>query len=74
MPATCTPCERRLDRDAFVALVLDGKTFAKDAMVIALGITLQGQKQILGFVQTAMENERVCAAFLRAVAHAWLTD
>ena len=36
-------------------------------MVIALGITLQGQKQILGFVQTATENERVCAAFLREV-------
>lgn len=57
--------ERRLDRDEFVAVVLDGKTFAEDAMVIALGITLQGQKQILGFVQTATENERVCAAFLR---------
>ena len=35
-------------------------------MVIALGITLQGQKKILGFVQTATENESVCAAFLRA--------
>ena len=45
--------------------MLDGKTFAHDAMVIALGITLQGQKKILGFVQTATENERVCAAFLR---------
>ena len=56
-----TLCERRLDRDEFVALVLDGKTFAEDA----LGIALQGQKQILGFVQTATENERVCAAFLR---------
>ena len=31
-----TLCERRLDRDEFVALVLDGKTFAEDAMVIAL--------------------------------------
>lgn len=58
-------CERRLDRDEFVALVLDGKTFADDAMVIALGITLRGEKVILGFVQTASENERVCAAFLR---------
>ena len=57
--------ERRLDRDEFVALVLDGKTFAEDARVIALGITLQGQKQTLGFLQTATENERVCAAFLR---------
>ena len=34
-------------------------------MVLALGITLQGQKKILGFVQTATENERACAAFLR---------
>ncbi len=57
--------ERRLGQNAFVAVVLDGKTFAQDAMVIALGITLQGQKKILGFVQTATENEPVCAAFLR---------
>jgi transposase-like protein len=34
-------------------------------MVIALGITLRGEKVLLGFVQTATENERVCAAFLR---------
>lgn len=60
-------CERRLDQDECVALVLDGKTFAEDAMVIAWGITVQGQKKILGFVQTATENERVCAAFLRAL-------
>ncbi|MGH7148543.1 MAG: IS256 family transposase [Nitrospiraceae bacterium] len=62
-----TLCERRLDGDEFVAVVLDGKTFAQDAMVIALGITLQGQKKILGFVQTATENEPVCAAFLRTL-------
>ena len=62
-----TLCERRLDGDEFVAVVLDGKTFAQDAMVIALGITMQGQKKILGFVQTATENESVCAAFLRAL-------
>lgn len=62
-----TLCERRLDGDEFVAVVLDGKTFAQDALVIALGITRQGQKKILGFVQTATENESVCAAFLRAL-------
>ena len=60
-----TLCERRLDRDEFVALVLDGKTFAADTIVIALGITTTGEKKILGFVQTATENEPVCAAFLR---------
>ncbi len=59
--------ERRLDSYDFVALVLDGKSFAADAMVIALGVTLSGEKVLLGFVQTATENERVCAAFLRAL-------
>ena len=57
--------ERRLDTCDFVALLLDGKTFAEDAMVIALGITVTGEKVILGFVQTATENETICAAFLR---------
>jgi transposase-like protein len=57
--------ERRLDRDDVVALILDGKTFAEDEMVVAVGVTLTGEKVILGFVQTATENERVCSAFLR---------
>jgi transposase-like protein len=58
-------CERRLEGEEFVVLFLDGKTFAEDSLVIALGITRQGEKKILGFVQTATENEAVCAAFLR---------
>jgi putative transposase len=57
--------ERRLEGYDLVALVLDGKTFADDAMVIALGVTGTGHKVLLGFVQTATENTRVCAAFLR---------
>ena len=42
-----TLCERRLDRDEFVALVLDGKTFAADMIVMALGITTTGEKKSL---------------------------
>ncbi|MDE2181066.1 MAG: transposase [candidate division NC10 bacterium] len=57
--------ERRLEPYDVVALLLDGKTFVEDSMVIALGITLTGEKVILGFVQTATENETVCAAFLQ---------
>ncbi len=57
--------ERRLDGYNLVALVLDGKTFAEDEMVIALGVTVSGHKVLLGFVQTATENTQVCAAFLR---------
>ena len=57
--------ERRLDRYDLVALLLDGKTFAEDAMVTAVGVTITGEKILLGFVQTATENRKVCAAFLR---------
>ena len=57
--------ERRLERYDLVALLLDGKTFAEDEMVSVLGVTVQGHKVILGFVQTATENARVCAELLR---------
>jgi len=59
--------ERDLSDYDLVALFLDGKTFGEDEMLIGLGITLEGQKVVLGFVQTATENERVCAAFLRSL-------
>jgi putative transposase len=52
-------CERRLESYDFVALLLDGKIFGTDEMVIALGVTVQGRKIPLGFVQTGTENERV---------------
>jgi putative transposase len=57
--------ERRLDGYAFVALVLDGKTFADDTMVTALGLTEHGDKLVLDFVQTGTENTATCADLLR---------
>ena len=52
--------ERDLAAEDVVAVVLDGKTFAEATMVIALGITLSGEKRFLGFVETDTENERGC--------------
>src|SRR5712691_7017150 len=57
--------ERRLEGYDLVALLLDGKTFAEDEMVAAVGVTITGEKVLLGFVQTATENRKVCATFLR---------
>ncbi|MGH7947045.1 MAG: IS256 family transposase [Opitutaceae bacterium] len=57
--------ERRLDDAEWLVLVLDGKTFAGDQLVIALGVTATGEKRILGLIQTASENKRVVASFLR---------
>jgi transposase-like protein len=59
--------ERDLSGYDLVALFLDGKTFGDDAMVIALGVTISGEKVVLGFVQTATENEAVCSTFLRSL-------
>lgn len=59
--------ERRLDGERWVALFVDGKRFAEDALVIAIGVTATGVKRVLGFVQTATENRKSCAAFLRSL-------
>jgi len=56
--------ERRLDGYDIVAIIMDGKTFAEDEMVIGLGVTIKGEKIILGIMQTATENERVVSRFL----------
>jgi transposase-like protein len=59
--------ERDLSEHDLVALILDGKTFARDCMVTALGVTLDGKKVVLGFVQTGTEHGDVVAAFLQSL-------
>ena len=48
-------------------MVLDGKTFADATMVIALGMTISGEKRFLGFVETDTENAQVLTPFLRSL-------
>lgn len=50
-----------------VAVFLDGKAFAEMMMVVAVGITLTGQKHMLGFVETGTENAQVLTAFLQSL-------
>lgn len=56
--------ERDLSGKDWVALWLDGKAFAEDTQVIAVGLTLEGEKLPVGFVQAGTENEKVLSAFL----------
>jgi len=58
---------RRLGKYDFIAIIINGKTFAEDEMVIAVGITISGRKVFLGFVQTATENATFCKEFLRSL-------
>lgn len=56
--------ERQLEKYDFVAIVIDGKRFAEDGLMIALGITIEGTKIVLGIEQMATENHRPIAQFL----------
>ena len=59
--------ERELTELDVVALFLDGKTFANDEIVVALAVTMGGDKVFTGFVQTETENARVITSFLRSL-------
>lgn len=59
--------ERRLDSYEIVATVLDGKTFGEDEMIIALGVSLEGRKVVLGFIQAGTENATSCREFLESL-------
>lgn len=69
--ASAKQLETLLTRDLsvhdLVAVFLDGKSLAGEALVIAVGITLQGEKVLLGIVQTATENARVLTEFLQTL-------
>jgi len=57
--------QRSLAEHDFVALLIDGKHLARQQIVIALGITLNGEKIPVGFVQTTTENSEAIKGLLR---------
>lgn len=59
--------ERDLSSHDILAIFIDGKSFADNQIVIALGITLEGKKIILGFIESSTENKRVCRDFLNSL-------
>jgi len=58
---------RDLSAHDIVAIFIDGKFFAENELVIALGVTITGEKVILGFVETSTENHKVCKDFLNGL-------
>jgi len=56
--------ERKLDGYDFIAIVIDGKTFGDDEIIMAIGVTIEGKKVVLGIIQAGTENHRVCKDFL----------
>lgn len=46
-------------------LVIDGKYLSRENIVIALGITMSGEKIPLGFIQTTTENRNAVKGLLK---------
>jgi len=60
-------CERRWDKVRFAAIIIDGKSFAQEMMIVVLGITITGKKHVLGLRQGASENAQVCKELLESL-------
>lgn len=56
--------ERDLSGYDFAAIVIDGKSYADTQIVVALGVTMEGQKILLGFTEAKTENYQICKDFL----------
>lgn len=55
---------RRLDAVRYAAIFIDGVEYAGETVVCAMGLTEDGQKQVLGLRQGATENAEVVASLL----------
>ena len=56
-------CQRPMP-EGLVALVLDGKQVKEDCVVVAVGVTIDGRKQVLGLWHGATENSTVVKGLL----------
>lgn len=55
---------RSLASRDFVAVFIDGKRYAQDGIMVALGVTIEGEKLILGIEQIHTENARAIEEWL----------
>lgn len=59
--------ERDLSNDDIVAIFIDGKSLRDVQVMIGLGVTMEGVKIPLGFIETSTENAQVCKDFLNGL-------
>ncbi|MGI0086177.1 MAG: IS256 family transposase, partial [Nitrososphaerales archaeon] len=57
--------QRRLDQFDFVALIFDGVNVGRRQTIVAVGITIDGRKHVLGLRTGATEHEIVCRDLIR---------
>ncbi len=59
--------ERDLSEEDIISILIDGKSLAKQRIIIALGVTMKGDKIVLGFIQSSSENSRSIKQFLKSL-------
>jgi transposase-like protein len=59
--------ERDLSGEDIVSIFLDGKRFAENGVIVALGVKLGGDKVALGFIESGTENHAVCRDFINGL-------
>lgn len=64
---------RQLEGERYIALWLDGKHLARHQIIICLGLTVDGRKIALGFVEATTENAEVVSSLLRDLIRRGLT-
>ena len=58
---------RDLSKDKFSAIMIDGVVFGSRTVVVALGITVEGKKLVLGLREGHTENWEVCKDLLESL-------
>ena len=59
--------KRDLSGYDIVAIIIDGKGFGANEMIVAMGVTLEGEKVLLGFIEASTERFEVCRDFLNGL-------
>jgi transposase-like protein len=59
--------QRSWDGFDFVALYVDGKYLAGEQIIIVLGVTIEGDKKVLGSTQASTENAKSIAELFRSL-------
>jgi transposase-like protein len=66
--------ERRFDQQRFAAILIDGVEYVGSRMIVALGISTDGQKRVLGLREGATENAAVVIGLLEELCERGLSS
>jgi len=56
---------RDISQHDIIALIIDGKSLFKEGVIICMGVTIKGEKIVLGFIQSTTENHRSIKQLLK---------